>query len=235
MRKKIISNTILVLLILLIPVILYIFNFKLILFDTSLYSAEFEKQGVYEKFENADEINGKLLTYFKDEKELVDIDIYDDEEKQHLLDVKKLINISFSLLNISLIVFLVLLTALLYLNKDAMVKPIIKVLIGGGILTICFSVLDLLFSVLNFDLYFDWFHKMLFEGGTWLFSEGSNLIAMYPIGLFYNLARQLLSSIIIHAFVLVLVGFFIWVLSLNHKIVKKEKYLNKALKRISRK
>jgi len=236
MNKQITSKTLVVLLILLVPVILYLLNFKLILFDTNLHSAEFENQGVYEKFENADEIDGKLLDYFKDQKPgLVDIDIYDGEEKQHLLDVKKAVNAGFSLLNFSLIIFLVLFAVFLWLNKDSMTKPVINVLIGGGLLTVCFALLDLLFSVLNFELYFDVFHRMLFEGGTWLFSEGSNLIAMYPIGLFYDLARQLLSNIIIHGFILVLIGFFVRVLSLNHKIVKKEKYLNKALKRISRK
>ena len=85
MNKKIVSNGIIVLLIFSIPTILYLLNFKSILFDTSFYAAEFEKHEVYEKFEGADEINERLLNYFRDDKELVDIDLYIDEASEDTL------------------------------------------------------------------------------------------------------------------------------------------------------
>ena len=233
MNKQITSKTLVVLLILLVPVILYLLNFKLLLFDTDFYAAEFKEQGVYGKFENADEINGKLLDYFTDEEEIVDIDIYTGEEKQHLLDVKILIKKSFAILNSILIISLLLLTALFALNKS--IEPIPKILIGGGILTICFTIIDLLFSIINFDFSFDLFHRMFFEGRTWLFSEGSSLIGIYPAGFFYAFAKQMLFNITTHGFILVLIGFLIWILLLNKKITKKENYLKSFNKKYHRK
>ena len=92
--KKGVSLSCVVLLILSVPFILYLGNFKLIAFDEQFYEKEFSKYGIYDDFsEDVDAINSKLLYYLRYDKtdEYVEIDMFDEKEKDHLLDVKNVI------------------------------------------------------------------------------------------------------------------------------------------------
>ena len=94
-RIKIFSWAIIILLIIQIPFFLYLLNFRLIAFNEGYYKSEFKKYGVYGKFpdEDINRINFGLLHYLRYDKtgNLIDSDFFNQNEKEHLLDVKKLV------------------------------------------------------------------------------------------------------------------------------------------------
>ncbi|MBW2979812.1 DUF1461 domain-containing protein [Candidatus Woesearchaeota archaeon] len=239
MNRKIIVNIIAVLLILSIPLILYLLNFRLILSDTDFYEAEFEKHGVYERFgkEDVDKTNSGLLAYFEDGRKnsLHDDDFFDFGEKRHLLDVKNAVQAASSLLVWVVCIVIFLLILFYFTDFKRLTEYIPLILIFSGAVTLIFGLILLVFVRLNFDLPFAFLHKMLFEEGTWLFSGDSNLIGMYPIGFFYDFSRSIFFNAALHGFVLVLIGFLIRILLLG-KIIKKERYLNiRKKKKINKK
>lgn len=236
MSKKIIINIIFILLILNIPLVLYLLNFRLMLFDEDFYQREFEKHGVYETVgkENVDKVNSELLAYFRDGKKnnLLDTEFFNLEEKKHLLDVKGVLQNVFSLFNF-LVIISVLLLAILVCFRDY--KKTALILVLGGALTLVISSILIVSFGFNFDASFALFHKLLFKEGTWLFPSSGNLVNMYPGGFFYDITKDLFINTTLQAFALVFMGISVLIFLFNHKIIKKEKYLNKALKIISRK
>jgi integral membrane protein (TIGR01906 family) len=210
--KKAITITLTVLIILIIPLIIYLLNFKLVLFNTSFYEQEFEKQGVYEEFgkEKVDDVNSELLAYFKDGKKnnLVDTDFFELEEKKHLLDVKNTVQKTSILLIILVGSVVVLLIILALANLEEFTGKLAIVFILGGALTVVITLAIFLLAKLNFDLLFTFMHTMLFEEGTWLFPEGSNLIGIYPAGFFYDSSIKIFFNSAIHGFVLAFIASF---------------------------
>jgi len=207
MKKKIIF-ILTVLLVLEIPVLLYLLNFRFIAFDKSFYKEEFLKYGVYSRFpdHNIDDINSNLLSYLKGDAEL-ETEFFSQREKNHLSDVKALIQFFIFLLYSSLIVFIILLTALIFISKQQIYS--VYVLIFGGILTLIDTILFYILIRINFSFIFSTFHKIFFEADSWLFTATDNLINLYPIGFFYDITAKIIINTLVSALLLVIIGLVI--------------------------
>ncbi len=204
-NKKLFISVISILTALLIPVILFGFNFNSVAFNEDLYKKEFSKYDVYSDLRgyNVDDINNKVLNYLRlsSGDELIDIDFFNEREKIHLLDVKTLIQSIFDVYYFSAILFVLLLIVLTYI-MDFKIKNIARklfiILPAGSLLTLLVAVLFFALSSLDFNSAFDAFHKTFFSPGTYLFnSEFESIVVVYPEKLFLDLLVRTIFSIIL--------------------------------------
>jgi integral membrane protein (TIGR01906 family) len=225
MRKKTIKLILIALLILIIPPLLLLSNFKLILFNENYYKEEFRKYNIYSQFPDADKTNSDVLDYFKNNDKLIKNNFFNDREKQHLLDVKNLINSVFSLFNYLLLIFFILLIILVMItkNKKNLIKYISAILTYGSILTLIKILFFFLLTKLNFTSFFTSFHKLFFPQGNWLFNPAiDKIILLYPENFFYDIAQKIILDTLFWAVILFLIGTLL-LITLNNKIFKHNK------------
>lgn len=217
---------VIILLILQIPFILYILSFKIIAFNESFYQKEFLKYDVYSEFpdDDIDSINGKLLGYLRYDKtnNHVDISLFDEKEKEHLLDVKVLIQNILSFLYSMIFLFFLLLIFLALAEKTKLIQNLSKIFFWGGIITFLDALLFILAICFNFKLIFGAFHKLFFKSGTWLFSSDSALIRIYQQNFFFDITFSIVLMTLIFASISILSGL----------LLKNKKILNTLSKNI---
>src|SRR3989338_1262158 len=73
------------------PLLVVLGNFRLLVFDEGFYALESRKLGTNESFENPDEVIHSLTGYYKGRDELSP-KLFSMEELSHLADVKSVIN-----------------------------------------------------------------------------------------------------------------------------------------------
>lgn len=210
-----------VLMVISIPIILYIFNFNSIAFDRDLYKEEFSKHNVYNNLENYDveKINDEVLNYLKNgkNKDIIENDFFNEREKQHLLDVRNLVQGVLSLYYFSITLFLlsiIILFLLMNFNFRGISRKLLIILTFGSLLAFLGAGLAYLPSSLNFDFAFNAFHKTFFSPGTYLFNpEFESIVVLYPENLFLDLLVRMIFSIIFSSVILLffsLILFFIF-------------------------
>ena len=106
---------------------------------------------------------------------LIDLDIFDINEKRHLLDVKRLFEQIYFIWKVMLIVSLF--TLILFYRKLSIV---IKYSIIIGI------VINILLIIISFDFLdsFSFLHQMIFPYNSWIFKPNSILIIWFPLSYF---------------------------------------------------
>lgn len=130
-------------------------------------------------------ITGETLDYLKS---LADESgpIYNERELRHMADVKRLSNGALLVLRLSLaLAFLLTVTFLLIgWRRELALGLLAGVLMLTGIgLAVGGMVL------LNFDFFFTLFHRLFFEGDTWLFPYSDTLIQLYPLPFWVDATR----------------------------------------------
>lgn len=103
--------------------------------------------------------------------------LYNDRELQHMIDVKNVVQGAERVLVISIIA-LVILGIWAWLGKWA--NEYLKGLQRGGIVTLIFIGLIILFVLVAFDYLFVLFHEIFFKAGTWTFLYSDTLIRLFP-------------------------------------------------------
>lgn len=212
-NKRLFISIVSILMILIVPVVIYLYNFNSIAFDENFYKKEFSKYNVYNNLKNNDieNINNDVLNYLQFEKNnnLIENNFFNEREKIHLLDVKDLIQIILSIYYFSMIsIILLVITLIIFLkfNFRIIVKKLLIILAIGNLLTLLDAVLFFLLSKFNFNFVFDLFHKTFFSPGTFTFNpELENIVVLYPENLFFDflvkiISNTILSSIIILSF-----------------------------------
>ncbi len=116
--------------------------------------------------------------YDGNESALIGLDIFDEKEKSHLLDVKKVVHRTLDALFILLVLFF-------YLAYAYDGRKWGHVLIYSGMIA---AALPIILYFIPFDFVFTVFHNIFFECGTWVFASGSALIQMYPFGFWHDAA-----------------------------------------------
>lgn len=110
---------------------------------------------------------------------LKNLGIYSEREISHLLDVKHIIHVAFTIQGITGVIILI---ALLLLLKDSSSRAnAYKALLKGGTITAIIGCLISLVSRIDFRAFFTAFHRLFFEGNSWLFPATDSLIQLYPI------------------------------------------------------
>lgn len=112
--------------------------------------------------------------------------LYNERELRHMADVKAVAQTAFgwhTVLGIPLV------GAILWLGLSAERRAILRrSLVYGGMVTLA-SVVALAIGVaLNWDTFFEGFHRLFFESGTWRFEYSDTLIRLFPERFWFDAA-----------------------------------------------
>ena len=206
---------IVILLIILIPLILYLFNLNIYTFDEGFHQKEFSKYSVQEKLsgENIRELNQNVLDFFKGKKELPDF--FNAREKEHLLDVKNLVNLAAKLLIGLVVLFIILLFFLSFFLRASFktMKYLSIIFIVGSGLTIFLTLFFWQNLKSNFLGFFTSFHDALFDPGTWAFNpDFEKMVVLYPQEFFQDIGVKIATNTLWMAAALLVAGIVLWVL-----------------------
>lgn len=157
-------------------------------YNISAYSIEKRTSLSLEKIK---EINLEIRSYFFNEKELLDIDIYSDKEILHMKDVKSVMNFIFDISKILSIVFCIF-TFVLYSYFRVYIYKLIFYS-----LSLFLSILIFLGTsfLLFFQELFIIFHEIAFNNDLWILNPNEDyLLMMYPEDFFRDVAILILIT-----------------------------------------
>ncbi|HEY58943.1 MAG TPA: TIGR01906 family membrane protein [Anaerolineae bacterium] len=103
--------------------------------------------------------------------------VFNDRELRHMADVKRVVKGALTVGYAALAFVLVLGLWAWRRGETAFYR---HALARGGWLTMAFVGLIVLFSVAAFNVFFVAFHRIFFEGDTWLFNYSDTLIRLFP-------------------------------------------------------
>ena len=130
--------------------------------------------------------------------------VYDEREMKHMVDVRDLVDkvkVGLPMLAILIIVSL----GALARQKESRALAA-RGLLNGAILTIGLFVAIGLFAAIGFQTFFTLFHKVFFEGDTWLFNYTDSLIQFYPLPFWFATSLALVATTIVEAIIIGLIG-----------------------------
>ena len=185
----------------LIPFLILLFSFRLVVFDAGFYKSEFEKYGIYEKFDRgtADSVAENLISYMKSGEPLSDF--FNEKEKLHMTDVRSLVR----MLLIAMYVLLGIIVSPFIRSK----KYFLRSLLYGGGIALFVILLFSIFSFTNFDAIFHKFHELSFSNDFWMLDpEVDNLKALMPDGFFYDALFRIFFISAITSVGFGLIGYF---------------------------
>lgn len=208
--KRLLANSISVLMAALIFIIIFLYNFNSAVFDRDYYKKEFTKYNVYENLRGYDieKVNSDVLGYFISGKNkgLIENDFFNEREKMHLLDVKEIIQGIASFYYLSIILFFLFFIALAFLtelNFKNIFRKILVITLFGSSAALLAGILLIALSNSNFDFAFGLMHETFFNAGTFTFNpEFERIVVIYPQNLFFDFLTRIISNAIISSIIL---------------------------------
>lgn len=141
------------------------------------------------------------------EQDLINLGVYNEREIKHLVDVYKVSSPMFILEPLLLGFMGVALYVLL--RGRGTLQYAARGLFYGGIWTFIFIGAIGLFSVVAFDQFFVTFHRVFFEGDTWLFNYTDSLIQFYPVEFWMTAAYGIALFVLLGAILVTAIGGFL--------------------------
>lgn len=172
--------------IILFPIFILLFSFTALVFDEG-YTVDLLNE--HSKDFNSIGATKQLLQYFQGNEEMPSQ--FNEEEAQHMNDVKKLINDFILVFYLAAIIF----SFSLFVGN-------VRVILRNG--SIVLFVLVILALTLPFDSVFTQFHQMFFSG-RWQFPADSLIISYYPAAFF----AAYLKDILLSSIMLSIIAFFV--------------------------
>ena len=123
-------------------------------------------------------VNNEGIEYLGDKKLDESTPLYNERELRHMLDVKIVVEATMVVLLGSLLFEIGL---GLWSKKSSNWGQFVDSISRGGWLTVGIIFFVLFYLALNFNSLFTNFHKIFFEGDTWLFRYSDTLIRLFPI------------------------------------------------------
>ena len=203
-----IKKTFLVLLSLLFVPLIILFSFNLFVFNEKYYEKEFVKTGVYEKYQKEDVKNAvdELFGYFKDKNDLK-TQFFNQKEKEHLKDVKNIIQ---KIINLFYFVLVASTAAIIYFLIHKKYFEIGKILMRGSIFSILTVITFLSFSIMSFSSSFYLFHVTFFKNNLWMLNpETDNLINLFPEQFFFDIMKEILVASFSISILFLILGAFL--------------------------
>lgn len=196
------------LLILIIPLLLFIFVLNFYGFDSTFYQEKFREYQVQKNTSEAIYIHETLINFIRGKNNQIP-DEFNERERQHLWDVRSIVKISTILLYIFIILFVILLLASAFILKinNLVTNFVGKVLVFGGFLTIALAAILFLFISSDFSATFESFHRILFEKGSYIFDPKKDLIVnLYPEQLFMELGAKISRGVLVTSIIIIIIG-----------------------------
>lgn len=138
------------------------------------------------------------------EQDLINLGVYNEREIKHLVDVYKVTSVVFIVQPLALAVIAVSLYVLLRARGTLAYAG--RGLFYGGVLTFVFIGAIGIFSLVAFDSFFVTFHRIFFEGDTWLFNYTDSLIQFYPVEFWMTAAYAIALIVLVGAVLVTAVG-----------------------------
>ena len=123
---------------------------------------------------------------------------FNEREVSHMVDVRNVLRGAFVAQAIMGVLILV---SLFVIRRTAG-----RTLIWAGVFTIAIVILLGIFAATSFDLFFTLFHRLFFEGNSWLFLDTDTLIQLYPEELWYNGSLLIVGLTVLQAILLGTLG-----------------------------
>lgn len=152
----------------------YLAPFALLLYNEQLGNWLLDKYS--EKPAEARENFHNLLSFFRTN-EPAEFPEFNENENSHMEDVRAVISILSYVLLLGIIGM-----ALLWNSRFLRKAPLIAV------------ILPLPFIIIPFDFVFDWFHKVFFPQGNWMFPAGSTITSFYTESFFLAYALWIIGT-----------------------------------------
>ena len=103
---------------------------------------------------------------------------YNERELRHMLDVKNVIRVAMIVMVSGLVIMV---GAGVWAKRAGWWEEYKLALSRGGWLAVGLIAVVLVYLVFNFDSLFVTFHRIFFEGDTWLFKYSDSLIRLFPV------------------------------------------------------
>lgn len=104
-------------------------------------------------------------------------EMFTEQELQHMEDVKTVVQATFFT---GVIVSMLVLFSTLYLQRSKQLRVLRRAITQGSLLTLSAIVTIIILAVIAWDFFFNTFHALFFEDGTWRFYYSDTLIRLYP-------------------------------------------------------
>lgn len=131
--------------------------------------------------------------------------LLDERERSHMGDVSRLVQLLAGITIVALVLAVVMGT---WLRHERRRQGRIMLIAAAAIGTVAILLAGI-FAV-AFEPAFLAFHAIFFPAGTYLFSEGSNLIVLFPNGFWFDASLAAGASIVVIALVVTAIGFARW-------------------------
>lgn len=125
--------------------------------------------------------------------------LFNERELRHMVDVK---GVTRGVLAFHRMCTVLVLGAVLYLACYGPEGECARRLAQGAGLTIVLVALPLIAAVVNFDWFFTAFHRVFFEGDTWLFLYTDTLIQLFPLPFWFDIVQLWVLGAIIASCIL---------------------------------
>jgi integral membrane protein (TIGR01906 family) len=138
--------------------------------------------------------------------QFVGLGVYNDREIKHMTDVRILIERERVFYGVDVALLAISLVALGWWKENRRLAA--RGLFRGGALTIVLFFGIALFAATGFNSFFTLFHRVFFEGDTWLFYETDSLIQFYPLPFWIDTVFGIVGSSIVGAIIVSAIGWF---------------------------
>lgn len=195
-------------LIILIPPLIILGNFKLLIFNHSFYRSLHRQTDVYGHFTDpmiVDYATTNIIGFLQN-KAALDERFFSNQAIRHLADVKKSVKMATGFFYFTLLAAALTLLTLLF-KKDY--ASIVFSFFTSSIATLLFILALGVGLQKAFDPLFIKFHQITFQNDLWLFPPDDNLIKLLPKEFFVLFAQRLALNILISSLLLVLVSFIL--------------------------
>lgn len=160
---------------------------------------DYTPNGIYNQEWNEYEQQAVLETLRYLNNKEAELFFYEENEKAHLADVRRIINLLKILFAISFLILASQVTMHVrncWKEKKCPCKPLFReVCKWGGISTLIIVLLLALFSLFNFSRFWELFHRVLFPQGNWQFPLDSTLITLFPESFFAAFTTHVILAI----------------------------------------
>jgi len=122
-----------------------------------------------------------------------------------MVDVRELVakvNV-FYVVEVALVV-----AALVALARQKETRALVRALVRGAQWTVGLFIALGIFTALAFQVFFTLFHRVFFEGDTWLFNYTDSLIQFYPTAFWFDTSLNLAVLTIAEAVVVGVIGWW---------------------------
>ncbi len=132
--------------------------------------------------------------------------VYQEREIKHMIDVRVLVD---QVKIVLPVVTLLAIVALVVLARQPDARTLAaRALFNGALLTLGLFIVVGIFAAVGFNTFFTLFHRVFFEGDTWLFNYTDSLIQFYPLPFWFTTSIVLIGLTVLEAIVVGAIGWF---------------------------